>query len=433
MRASVARVKMAAAARMLAMQLEQLTKEATGFRSKLAKLTDENTRLRLQLDTATEQGSNDRQKARRFEAKLNDAAREASALKTQIAGYSKNKADMNRQHETKVNSLVVQLKELQEERYMHVRQEVKDDGMLQRRDRQEKGARTLVRDQSQELSQLRAQFTALEGTLNEETARRRKAEKLASSAETERDALTARLGAMGKAKVQTQLEMAKLRSEYDAVLKEHKELSRASSVAGPYAGVIEAAQRAIRNTAAVNATATASPAVRAQLSGARRAASAERSRGSSYGQSGGTGRATSNSRSRPSSASRPRPSSVTPRRSTSTSDNSSAGTPATSNPPPPATSAARTPKGGRSRPVGPPPSRGSSGSARAGSTREVMPPGANGAGGSSTAWVERLQVLEVFYAKHDPSKSVAEMRRLLEQHAPTPLQLDAFLTKLTRR
>eukprot|EP01048_Picozoa_sp_COSAG05_P028755 COSAG05_NODE_9097_length_647_cov_19.558981_1_plen_202_part_10 len=117
--------------------------------------------------------------------------------------------------------------------------------------------------------------------------RRRRAEKSLAASEAENATLTKRLGAMGKAKVQTQMEMSKLRSEHQALSTSHKELSRASSVAGPYAGVLAAAQKAI---AAATDTTPAHAASVASLGGAISVSSTPRGGSGATRRSASTGR-----------------------------------------------------------------------------------------------------------------------------------------------
>jgi chromosome segregation ATPase len=246
---------MAAAAHMLARQLELLTKEATGFRSQLATLKDENTRLRREVEHAAAAAETEHKKARRLRAELGSAHAENKQLKAAASAFAKAKEDMKRAHEARVGSIMAQFNELKGERAAQERHAGREKSQAERRGRQQMGERTLARDQGLQLKQLELELGQLRGALSEEEGRRRTAEKSLKAAGKEKAALAQKLSATKAAKQQVQVELEQSRLRCDAHAKELKEVTRASDSVGPYAQILEAAQKAVRGAAAAGGAA----------------------------------------------------------------------------------------------------------------------------------------------------------------------------------
>lgn len=247
--------KMAAAAHMLARQLELLTKEATGFRSQLASLKDENTRLRREVENTAAAAQTEHKKSRQLQAELGSILAQNKELKAAVSASVKSKEAMKREHEARISSIMAQFNELKEERAAQERHAGREESRTQQRDKQQMGDRVKARNQGLELKQLRLELGQRERALAEEADRRRKVEKERKDSENEKAALGKKLSAMKAANQQLKLELEQARLRGESQAKELKEVMRASESVGPYAQILEAAQKAVRGASAASGAA----------------------------------------------------------------------------------------------------------------------------------------------------------------------------------
>jgi hypothetical protein len=247
-------------ARMLALQLEQLTKEASGFKSRLASLSDENTRLKRELKQRRGGAQSDSATLKKVTGELQVARRELRSLREQRDAEARRQSDQKIKVDAKLSQLSQELKAAQKERQTQDRRVASEAALDGRRDQQLKGTSVRARDQALELDRLRATLATRSTELADEETRRRRVEGDLASTRAQLTALEHKTAAMTKAMSLAKIQLQKQKNELEARQRTIQQLEQATpaSAGGAYGDLILKAQSTIRSMAATPSAAESS-------------------------------------------------------------------------------------------------------------------------------------------------------------------------------
>lgn len=236
-------------ARMLALQLEQLTREASGFQAKLASMSSENTRLKLELKQHRGESQAERQTFKKLENELKAARQELRSMRDQRDADARRSADQKIQTEAQLAQLSQALKEARKQRESQDRRIASDEYSNGRRDQRLKGASALARDQGLELDRLRATLATRSSELADEETRRRRAEGELAAARTQLAAAEHKMAGMAKEMSLAKVQLQKQKNESESRLKTIQKLQHEhpGHAGGAYGDLILRAQSSIRS------------------------------------------------------------------------------------------------------------------------------------------------------------------------------------------
>ena len=236
-------------ARMLALQLEQLTREASGFQAKLASLSSENTRLKLELKQHRGEAQAERQTFKKLENELKAARQELRSMRDQRDADARRSADQKIQTEAQLAQLSQALKEARKQRESQDRRIASDENTKGRRDQRLKGTSALARDQGLELDRLRVTLATRSSELADEETRRRRAEGELAAARTQLAAAEHKMAGMAKEMSLAKVQLQKQKNESESRLKTIQQLQHEhpGHAGGAYGDLILKAQSSIRS------------------------------------------------------------------------------------------------------------------------------------------------------------------------------------------
>ena len=162
--------------RTLALQLERLTREAAGFKTKMAAVSSENTRLKRELAERSAAAKRDAVRIRRLEASLSSASSELTSAKEQRDADARRDADERMETDANTARLQQELKDARRELAAKNRWLASHEHVGELRDRQLYETSSVRNAYDLELTQLRAAYAARTQELSNEEGQRRRAE-----------------------------------------------------------------------------------------------------------------------------------------------------------------------------------------------------------------------------------------------------------------
>lgn len=167
---------MSSSQRTLALQLEILTREAAGFKTKMAGISSENTRLKRELADRSAAAKRDALRMRRLEANLSSASSELAGAKEQRDADARRDADERMETDLNTARLQQELKDAKRELAAKNRWLASHEHVGELRDRELHETSSVRNDLDLELTQLRAAYAARTQELSNEEGQRRRAE-----------------------------------------------------------------------------------------------------------------------------------------------------------------------------------------------------------------------------------------------------------------
>ena len=170
--------------RTLALQLERLTREAAGFKAKMAAVSRENTRLTRELAAASAKAERDALAMRRMDGELAAAHAELRRTRDQRDADARRDANEQMQMDAKVARLSAELKDARRELGAQDRWMASSEHTGGLRDAKLEETSSLANSYDLELTQLKAAYlTRTHDLAHEETQRRRAEGDLAAARE----------------------------------------------------------------------------------------------------------------------------------------------------------------------------------------------------------------------------------------------------------
>ena len=220
---------MAHTQRTLALQLERLTKEASGVKARMAALSSENTRLKRELTEKTVGADRDAATIRRQTSGLGSAQAELQAMREQRDADARRETNEKMQADARMARLNQQLKDTERELAAADRLLASNEYNGEQREQKLKETSTLASDQGLELVQLRAAYADQAQALDDEEGLRRRAEGDASRMREEVRLMEGRLAARSKELSRARTELGLQRAELEAQHRTIQQMSAADS------------------------------------------------------------------------------------------------------------------------------------------------------------------------------------------------------------
>ena len=246
--------------RVLAVQLETLLREASGFKARLATVSAENTRLSRQLKEARQGSDADSTTLRKLKADLKASRAEAKGLREAADAEAKRRSHEKVKVDGQIRELKAALKDAARERESQARWKQTSEQHGGRRDEKLRGVGKLAREQGHELTQTRAALDTRTKELADEESRRRRAEGKQQQLAAKVAQLEEKVGSMTKAMSLAKIQLQKQKVELDARHRVVQDLHAADpGQNGAYTNLIRDAQKAIRQFNAGMPTPTRTP------------------------------------------------------------------------------------------------------------------------------------------------------------------------------